>query len=227
MPSWLSERCPGTSCRMAWCWMWRSRRWDLRNVPRKTDWHQWRCEKSEKFQQCCSFLCICSMWILCASIWIFVIFFLQWPQVKDLRYHFCKRYTSLLRSACFGQDQLTGLTIFLSTGRLLRLTIVTMHLKMSEDVQLFEGRSVFQMFSPFPIWSTLGEASVLGHLLLHQWPWKGGNGFKIYIGCAFCKACWRGSYRLLSIEYRLSGNVEKARCYLQKSRISHDFQWSF
>lgn len=178
----------------------------------------------KKSQQCCAFLCIWSMWILCESVWSFVIF-LQWSKFKDLRYHLCKRHTSLLRSACFGQDQLTGLIIVLSTGRLLRLTIVTMHLKISEDVQLFEGRSVFQMFSPFPIW--LEKQACSGHLLLHQWLWKGGNGFKIYAGCAFCKACWRGSYRLLSIEYRLSGNVEKARCYLQKSRISHDFQWSF
>ena len=38
-----------------------------------------------------------------------------------------------------------------------------MQLKISEDVQssqLFEGRSVFQMFSPCPVWSNLGEASI-------------------------------------------------------------------
>ena len=178
----------------------------------------------KKSQQCCAFLCIWSMWDAVGENFYFCKF-LQWSQVKDLRFHLCKRHTSLLRSACFGQDRLTGLTIFLSTGRLLRLTIVTMHLKISEDVQLFEGRSVFQMFSPFPVWSTLGEASVFWQPLLHQWLWKGWNGLKIYIGCAFCKACRRGSYRLLSIEYRHSGNVEKMQCYLQKSRISHDFQW--
>lgn len=40
----------------------------------------------------------------------------------------------------------------------------------------------------------------------------------------FLQGLLRGSYRLLSIEYRHSGNVEKTQCYLQKSRISHDVQ---
>lgn len=64
-------------------------------------------------------------------------------------------------------------------------------------------------FHPSLSGQLLEKQACLGHLLLHQWLWKGGNGFKIYAGCAFCKACRRGSYRLLSIEYRLSGNVEK------------------